>query len=82
MTASSAAATEAGDAGTANQPTAGPVPDPGGHFGSFGGRFAPEALLAALDELEAAYAERQGRPGVRRRARLAAARDTQGVRPC
>ncbi|GAA3976934.1 tryptophan synthase subunit beta [Actinomadura viridis] len=27
------------------------VPDPSGHFGPFGGRFAPEALMAALDEL-------------------------------
>ncbi|WUH96314.1 tryptophan synthase subunit beta [Spirillospora sp. NBC_00431] len=29
----------------------GAVPDLTGHFGSFGGRFAPEALMAALDEL-------------------------------
>ncbi|MFI0371649.1 tryptophan synthase subunit beta [Actinomadura sp. 1N219] len=29
----------------------GAVPDATGHFGSFGGRFAPEALMAALDEL-------------------------------
>src|SRR5919108_5343007 len=27
------------------------VPDATGHFGAFGGRFAPEALMAALDEL-------------------------------
>src|SRR5690606_16457332 len=27
------------------------LPDSGGHFGRFGGRFAPEALMAALDEL-------------------------------
>ena len=27
----------------------------GPYFGSFGGRFVPEALIAALDELEAAY---------------------------
>ncbi|SEF53116.1 tryptophan synthase, beta chain [Thermomonospora echinospora] len=27
------------------------LPDPTGHFGRFGGRFAPEALTAALDEL-------------------------------
>ncbi|MBA9006445.1 tryptophan synthase subunit beta [Thermomonospora cellulosilytica] len=27
------------------------LPDPTGHFGRFGGRFAPEALMAALDEL-------------------------------
>ncbi len=32
------------------------VPDAAGHFGIFGGRFVPEALIAALDELAAAYA--------------------------
>ena len=37
-------------------------PDPGGHFGRFGGRFAPEALMAALDELTAAYASAQADP--------------------
>ncbi|MCX6431218.1 MAG: tryptophan synthase subunit beta, partial [Actinobacteria bacterium] len=26
-----------------------------GHFGPYGGRFVPEALTAALDELDAAY---------------------------
>lgn len=31
------------------------VPDAGGHFGKFGGRFVPEALMAALDELDTAY---------------------------
>jgi tryptophan synthase beta chain len=31
------------------------LPDARGHFGPFGGRFIPEALVAALDELEAAY---------------------------
>jgi tryptophan synthase beta chain len=35
--------------------TAGLVPDADGHFGRFGGRFVPEALIAALDELDAAY---------------------------
>ncbi len=30
-------------------------PDAGGHFGQFGGRFVPEALMAALDELDAAF---------------------------
>jgi tryptophan synthase beta chain len=33
------------------------VPDARGHFGAFGGRLAPEALMAALDELTAAYEE-------------------------
>jgi len=31
------------------------VPDLTGHFGPFGGRLAPEALMSALDELTAAY---------------------------
>ena len=35
--------------------TAEPVPDGSGHFGPYGGRFVPEALIAALDELSAAY---------------------------
>ena len=26
-----------------------------GHFGPYGGRFVPEALIAALEELEAAH---------------------------
>ncbi len=32
------------------------VPDPNGRFGAFGGRYVPETLIAALDELDAAYA--------------------------
>jgi tryptophan synthase beta chain len=31
-------------------------PDAGGHFGRFGGRYVPEALMAALIELEDAFA--------------------------
>ena len=31
------------------------LPDPAGHFGRYGGRFVPEALIAALDELDVAY---------------------------
>ncbi|MEV0154985.1 tryptophan synthase subunit beta [Micromonospora sp. NPDC050686] len=30
-------------------------PDTAGHFGRFGGRFVPEALVAALDELDGAW---------------------------
>ena len=30
-------------------------PDERGHFGPYGGRYVPETLIAALDELEAAY---------------------------
>jgi tryptophan synthase beta chain len=33
----------------------GVLPDTTGHFGRYGGRFVPEALVAALDELDAAY---------------------------
>ncbi|WP_026212241.1 tryptophan synthase subunit beta [Longispora albida] len=32
-----------------------PLPDSSGHFGRYGGRFVPEALIAALDELTVAY---------------------------
>jgi tryptophan synthase beta chain len=31
------------------------LPDAAGHFGRFGGRFMPEALIPALDQLEATY---------------------------
>ena len=33
------------------------LPDSNGRFGSFGGRFVPETLMAALEELEQAYGE-------------------------
>ena len=32
-------------------------PDAGGHFGVFGGKYVPEALMHALDELEQAFTE-------------------------
>ena len=32
------------------------VPDETGHYGPYGGRFVPEALIAALDQLTAEYA--------------------------
>ncbi|GAA4254144.1 tryptophan synthase subunit beta [Dactylosporangium darangshiense] len=38
---------------------AGLLPDPAGHFGIYGGRFVPEALIAALDQLDAAYRHAQ-----------------------
>src|SRR6266700_2640667 len=42
-------------------PSAGPGlaagPDASGHFGPYGGRLAPEALMSALEELTAAYLE-------------------------
>ena len=34
----------------------GAVPDKKGHFGPYGGRFVSETLIAALDELQTAYA--------------------------
>jgi tryptophan synthase beta chain len=39
---------------------AGLLPDPSGHFGVYGGRFVPEALVAALDQLDSAYRQSQG----------------------
>jgi tryptophan synthase beta chain len=38
---------------------AGLVPDSTGHFGRFGGRFVPEALIAALEQVDAAYRHAQ-----------------------
>jgi tryptophan synthase beta chain len=38
------------------------LPDATGHFGPYGGRFVPEALVAALDELAAAYDEARHDP--------------------
>src|ERR1700750_3396128 len=38
---------------------AGPVRSAVGRFGVYGGRYVPETLMAALEELEAAYAEAQ-----------------------
>ncbi|WP_027659172.1 tryptophan synthase subunit beta [Salinispora fenicalii] len=35
-------------------------PDAAGHFGRFGGRFVPEALVAALDELDGAWRTAMG----------------------
>jgi tryptophan synthase beta chain len=38
------------------------VPDAAGRFGSFGGRYVPETLTRALDELTAEYAKAQADP--------------------
>jgi len=35
-------------------------PDASGHFGRFGGKYVPEALMHALDELERAFADASG----------------------
>jgi tryptophan synthase beta chain len=41
------------------------VPDLTGHFGRFGGRFAPEALMAALDELTTEFGNAMADSGFR-----------------
>ena len=51
------------------------VPDAGGHFGPYGGRFVPETLIHALDELDAEYAR------ARADAEFARALDEEGP-PC
>jgi tryptophan synthase beta chain len=38
------------------------LPDATGHFGVYGGRFVPEALVAALDQLSEAYAAAKADP--------------------
>ena len=40
-------------------------PDATGHFGRFGGRFMPEALVAPLDELDRAWTEAKADPAFR-----------------
>src|SRR6201999_3504359 len=51
------------------EPDISPVPDASGHFRvadmAFGGRFAPESLMAALDELTAEYAQARRDPQFR-----------------
>lgn len=42
------------------------VPDTRGHFGIFGGRFVPETLIPALDELEQEYRKAQQSPDFQR----------------
>ncbi|MEZ5190666.1 MAG: tryptophan synthase subunit beta [Schumannella sp.] len=45
------------------KPNAGPLRDqPGPFFGDFGGRFMPESLIAAIDELAAAYEQAKSDP--------------------
>ena len=38
------------------------LPDEGGHFGPYGGRYVPETLMALLEDLEAAYRETRDDP--------------------
>ncbi len=42
---------------TSTTPKRTSLPDSSGRFGKFGGKFVPETLMAALDELEGAYEE-------------------------
>ena len=35
-------------------------PDESGHFGPYGGKFVPETLMPALDELEEVYLKARG----------------------
>lgn len=42
------------------------IPDARGHFGIFGGRFVPETLIPALDELEQEYRKAQQDPEFQR----------------
>lgn len=39
-----------------------PLPDAAGHYDTFGGRFVPEALVAALNQLETEFETAQGDP--------------------
>jgi tryptophan synthase beta chain len=41
------------------------VPDASGHFGPYGGRFVPETLVVALEELEREYERAQADPAFR-----------------
>jgi tryptophan synthase beta chain len=54
LTTESSAEAQRGDAAV--------LPDARGRFGQFGGKYAPETLMPALDELEAAYAEARRDP--------------------
>ncbi|HTQ55713.1 MAG TPA: tryptophan synthase subunit beta [Bryobacteraceae bacterium] len=38
------------------------LPDAGGHFGPYGGRYVPEVLMAPIEELEKAYLEARADP--------------------
>ncbi len=53
-------ATTSVQAGDGIETPSGHEPDEKGHFGRYGGRFVPEALVAALDELTTAYDKARG----------------------
>ena len=54
------------------------VPDARGRFGTYGGRYVPEVLIPALDELAAAWSELRDDPGFRDGARRRCSRDFVG----
>ena len=39
-----------------------PTPDAAGHFGPYGGRYVPETLIPALDQLEAGWQQAKTDP--------------------
>ena len=45
------------------------LPDRTGHFGPYGGKFVPETVMAALEELEQAYAVAKRDPVFKRELR-------------
>ena len=53
----------AGGARRSSPKTSTAWPDAAGHFGEFGGRLAPEALMSALEELTLAYESARADPG-------------------
>ena len=60
-------------------PTAGLMGEPAdGRFGEFGGRFVPETLVPACEELEAAFRSAWAEPAFRERATTAILRDYAG----
>jgi tryptophan synthase beta chain len=73
--------TNPGGAATAapSSPAGWALPDASGHFGRFGGRLAPEALMSALAELTEAYEAAQADPAFR--AELAALATGYAGRP-
>ncbi len=56
------AAEAVADAVLSTDPQPESMPDAGGHYGRFGGRFMPEALVAELDRLEAAWLDARHDP--------------------
>ena len=51
------------------------MPDEGGHFGPYGGRYVPETLMHPLQELEEEYFRCAEGPGISTRAAVLPARN-------